>query len=189
MLKLNRDTRNRNKSFCRDIDISFLLARITVSGSASGFREPRTSSDLLRQFGRFSSRRYLSYLRLGALPGFSSSLRFNVKHLIFPLRIEVADWKPAYGGVGRHIAAPRAAVDARNGTPTAPGTHSTPETAPPRRWLWTDLRWHSNSGLRRARRAASARPEQRTERRGLTSHPEKPGRKSDSPPSRPARYL
>ena len=28
MVKLNRDTRNSDNSFCRDIDISFLLARI-----------------------------------------------------------------------------------------------------------------------------------------------------------------
>jgi hypothetical protein len=32
MVKLNRDTRNRNERFCRDIDVSSLLARITLLG-------------------------------------------------------------------------------------------------------------------------------------------------------------
>jgi hypothetical protein len=35
MAKLNRDTKNRNKDLCRDIDISFLLARIALLGRAS----------------------------------------------------------------------------------------------------------------------------------------------------------
>jgi hypothetical protein len=38
--KPNRDTRYRNNSSCRNIDISFLLAQITLLGNASGFREP-----------------------------------------------------------------------------------------------------------------------------------------------------
>ncbi len=61
MVKLNRDTRNSDNSFCRDIDISFLLARIHFGQREWAFVNLHVvrSAQTLRPFFLESSRSHL----------------------------------------------------------------------------------------------------------------------------------